>query len=289
MRIPLDVFYTSLASLTGTALPLSKSLSSAGRPDLAPLADGRPLADILQAGGFPALDVATVRAAEASGRLEEAFKALARRAREAEILRRRIKAIVIYPMFVVHGVIVAPWAIRWMFASASWAELGADLAVIWVVFFAVRGLLRSRFSDLLPVAGPIRAQIALSRFCDTLAGALDAAIPARRALELAADAAGGPLGRRARAAAAGDVNRPLVEMLDGVLPALSLEMLRAGEEAGSTDRALAKLSQRHHEDAVHALNKLVAVLPILLFIVALAVAVLQIVAMGGMPKPALPP
>lgn len=281
MPLPLDAFYTALAATVGTALPLPKALSTAGRPDLAPLADGRPLADILATGGLPELDVATIRAAEASGRLEAALKGLARRAREALILKRRLRAILIYPMVVVHGMIIAPWLIQWFFASASVSVLLYDLAAIWVVFFAVRAILSSRIAENLPVAGPIRRDVACSRFCDTLAGALDAALPMKRAIELAGDAAGGPTGTRARAAAAGDVNRPLVETLSGVLPPFSIEMLRAGEEAGSLDRALAKLAQRHFEDAVHALNKLVAVLPLILFFVTLALFVVQMAAIGG--------
>lgn len=288
MRLPLDLFYTSMAATVGTALPLPRVLASAGRPDLAPLADGRPLADILAAGGLPELDVAAVRAAEASGRLEQAFRTLARRAREAEILRRRIRAIVIYPMFIVHGVVIAPWVVQWIFATASFPVLLADLAAIWILFFAVRALLNSRFSEHLPVAGPIRREIACARFCDSLSGALDAAIPHRRAIEMAAAAAGGSMEGRARAAAAGDLQRPLYQTLEGVLPVLSVEMLRVGEESGSADKALAKLAQRHFEDATHALNKVVAILPVVLFLVAVGFAVLQIVALGGMPTPRLP-
>jgi type II secretory pathway component PulF len=191
-------------------------------------------------------------------------------------------------MFVVHGVVIAPWVIQWIFGTASVPVLLADLAVIWILYFLVRTLLLSRFAEHLPVAGPIRRDVACARFCDALAGALEAAIPLRRAIEMAAAAAGGAMETKARAAAAGDVNRPLVQTLEGVLPPLSLEMLRAGEESGSTDKALAKLSQRHFEDATHALNKLVAILPIVLFLVAVAAAVLQIVALGGLPTPRLP-
>lgn len=288
MSLPLDLFYTSMAATVGTALPLPRVLATSGRPDLVPLADGRPLADILAAGGLPELDVAAVRAAEASGRLEATFRALARRAREAQILKRRLRAIVLYPMFVVHGVVIAPWVIQWIFATASWTVLLANLAAIWILFFAIRALLLSRVSESLPVAGPIRREIACARFCDSLSGALDAAIPHRRAIEMAAAAAGGSMERRARAAAAGDLHRPFYQILEGVLPALSVEMLRAGEESGSTDKALAKLSQRHFEDATHALNKLVAILPIVLFLLAAAAAVLQIVALGGLPTPRLP-
>ncbi|MEK7467133.1 MAG: type II secretion system F family protein [Planctomycetota bacterium] len=281
MPLPLDAFYTALAATVGSALPLPKALASAGRPDLAPLADGRPLADILAAGGIPELDVATVRAAETTGRLEAALKGLARRAREALILKRRLRAILIYPLIVMHGMVIAPWVIQWIFATASVALLLYNLAGIWVLFFIVRAILSSRIAESLPVAGPIRRDVACARFCDALAGALDAALPMKRAIELAADAAGGPTGVRARAAAAGDVNRPLVETLAPVLPLFSIEMLRAGEEAGSIDKALAKLAQRHFEDAVHALNKLVAVLPLILFFVTLACFVLQLAAIGG--------
>ncbi len=288
MRLPLDLFYTSMAATVGTALPLPRVLATSGRPDLVPLADGRPLADILAAGGLPELDVAAVRAAEASGRLEEVFRTLARRAREAQILRRRVRAIVLYPMFVVHGVVIAPWVIQWIFATASWTVLLSDLAAIWILFFAVRALLNSRLSEHLPIAGPIRREIACARFCDSLSGALDAAIPHRRAIEMAAAAAGGAMETRARAAAAGDLHLPLYQILEGVLPVLSVEMLRVGEESGSANKALAKLAQRHFEDATHSLNKLVAILPIVLFFVALGVAVLQIVALGGMPTPRLP-
>ncbi|KAF0246623.1 MAG: hypothetical protein FD180_442 [Planctomycetota bacterium] len=281
MPLPLDAFYTALAATVGSALPLPKALSSAGRPDLALLADGRPLGDILAAGGIPELDVATIRAAERSGRIEAALKGLAKRAREALILKRRLHAIVLYPLIVAHGMVIAPWVIQWVFASVSVSVLLWDLVAIWVFFFVVRALLASRIGESLPCVGSIRRDVACARFCDSLAGALDAALPLKRAIELAADAAGGPTGARARTAAAGDVNRPLVETLAPVLPPFSVEMLRAGEEAGSIDKSLTKLAQRHFEDAVHALNKLIAVLPLLLFFLVLALFVLQLAAIGG--------
>ncbi|MCE9581489.1 MAG: type II secretion system F family protein [Planctomycetes bacterium] len=280
MTLPLDAFYTALASTCGTSLPLARSLSSCGRPDLALLADGRTLAEILEAGRFPAIDVAVVRAAEASGRLEAALKSLARRASEAKILRRKLTAILVYPMFVAHGVVIAPWIIQWIVGRPSFVMLLCDLAAIWILFFAARAMLRSPLGERLPVAGPIRRGVALARFCDTLSGALDAALPNRRAIELAADAAGGGTGARARVAAAGDVNRPLVEILAPVLPPLSIEMLRAGEESGNVDKALANLSTRHFEDAIHALNVVVAVLPVVLFLFVVALAVLQMMAIG---------
>lgn len=278
MRRNLDVFYTSLAATVSTALPLTRALASAGRPDLAPLADGRPLADILAAGGYPDIDVAVIRAAETSGRTEAALRTLARRAREAEMLRRRIKAIRIYPMALAHAALIVPFVIGWIFHGGSAWPLLMDLAGLWIGFFLIRAVLASAVGEALPVIGPVRRDVALARFCDALAGSLDAALPIPRAVAFAADAAGGSTGRRARAVA--DFNRPLVESLATVLPPLSLEMLRAGEEAGSTDKALAKLGQRHFEDAVHGLNKIVAILPVVLFLAAGALAAVQIFATG---------
>lgn len=280
MPLPLDAFYTALAATCDTAMPLARSLSCCGRPDLAPLADGRPLAEILAAGKFPEIDVEVVRAGEASGRLAAALKSLARRANESKILKRRLTAILIYPMLIAHGAVIVPWLLQWIIGQPSFLALIGDLAGIWIVFFAVRALLRSAAGEKLPVAGPIRRSIELARFCDTLSGALDAALPLRRALELAGNAAGGGVRTKALAAAAGDLHRPLVEILEPVLPALSLEMLRAGEESGNMDKSLAKLSARHFEEAVHALNIVLSVLPLVLFFAVVALVVLQMMVIG---------
>ena len=54
----------------------------------------------------------------------------------------------------------------------------------------------------------------------------------------------------------------------------------AGEEAGSTDKVLTKLGHQHFEDAIHSLNKLVALLPVILFLIVAALAFLQMMSIG---------
>jgi type II secretory pathway component PulF len=69
-------------------------------PAVADLHAGRPLGGV--DGRVPALDLAGIRAAEVSGRLEATFLDLARRAEETVALARARKAAVAYPFAIAH-------------------------------------------------------------------------------------------------------------------------------------------------------------------------------------------
>lgn len=107
MGVRLDAFYRSLAHLEAAAIPWPKAIemASGGDPAWAPavaaLDAGRALSEAFD-GRVPALDLAAVRAAEVSGRLESTFLDLARRAEAAVALARERKAAVAYPLIVTH-------------------------------------------------------------------------------------------------------------------------------------------------------------------------------------------
>jgi type II secretory pathway component PulF len=107
MGVRLDAFYRSLAHLEAAGIPWPRAvgMASGGDPAWAPavaaLEEGRPLAEAFD-GRVPALDLAGVRAAEVSGRLEETFLDLARRAEETLARDRARKAALAYPITVAH-------------------------------------------------------------------------------------------------------------------------------------------------------------------------------------------
>ncbi len=107
MGVRLDAFYRSLAHLEAAAVPWPRAVEMAtgGDPAWAPavalLAAGHPLSEAFD-GRVPALDLAGVRAAEVSGRLESTFLDLARRAEDTLARERARKAAVAYPMIVTH-------------------------------------------------------------------------------------------------------------------------------------------------------------------------------------------
>lgn len=107
MGVRLDAFYRSLAHLEAAAIPWPRAveMASGGDPALAgavaDLTAGRPLSEALD-GRVPALDLAGIRAAEVSGRLEATFLDLARRAEEALSRDRARKAALAYPFAVTH-------------------------------------------------------------------------------------------------------------------------------------------------------------------------------------------
>jgi len=265
---PRATFYHSLSVGLGAGLTVRKALESLRRPDLAALTDGRPLSAVLEAGGFPVLDLAVVRAAEETGRLDRALKQLSEAAEAGARLRRRLRNAAIYPVALLHAAVLIPWIAGWFMGYADPASLLFGLLGVWGLVGAATAILISPLRLHIPFIGDILRELALARFCRALAWTLDAGVPLQRALTLAADSAGEPPGGPTRRAATAGLGRPLHQILAHTLPSLSLEMVRAGEEAGSADRMLGKAAAVHEGTAGNRLAIFARMAPLVFFLLA---------------------
>ncbi len=115
MALPLSEIYRNLAVLHGAGLPWPEAVeraTGARSPRWDEVRDavssGTPLSDAL-VGVVPSLDLAGVRAGEASGRLEENLDALRTRHEREDRRRRETTAAVAYPVVLAHlGALLLP-------------------------------------------------------------------------------------------------------------------------------------------------------------------------------------
>ncbi len=108
MGLPLSVLYRNLAALHGAGIPWATALESAlGKPDpeweeaRRRVASGTSVAEALAPVVSP-LDLAAIRAGEASGRMEPALRALAQHHEDEERRRRERWASLAYPILLAH-------------------------------------------------------------------------------------------------------------------------------------------------------------------------------------------
>lgn len=128
----------------------------------------------------------------------------------------------------------------------------------------------------IPVAGGLFRKLAIARFTRAMAELLGAGVPVGDAVELSADAAG----NRHITARLGGVPAmvregvPLSQALiaTGQFPPQVVQMLITGEETGTADQMLAKVSEYYEGEAAAATRQLITISMVLLFL-ALAVAI----------------
>ncbi|MFO0933077.1 MAG: type II secretion system F family protein [Planctomycetota bacterium] len=207
MGVRLDAFYRSLAHLEAAAIPWPRAveMASGGDPAWAPaVADlhaGRPLSEAFD-GRVPALDLAGVRAAEVSGRLEATFLDLARRAEETVARERARKAAVAYPFAIAHFAAVlmpVPDLVTGAYGAAlGWAALILGPLYGWLAYRRAA----TRAIDATPRGGrpppwtaPLRTRAyveeADARALRALGWLHDAGVPLLEAVPLAAHAGAG--------------------------------------------------------------------------------------------------
>jgi general secretion pathway protein F len=248
---------------------------------LAEVLNGTPLSDAMQkqAKIFPADYIAVVRAGEIGGTLNDVFVELAELLERRAEIRARIQSALVYPCMlvalslatlaiIVGGLIPSiapifgqsgkpmPAGIRFMMAlQESWFEIvvGAALAALAILGTisvatrkpAVRQAL-DRFKLRVPVFGAFLLQQETARFARTLGTMLKAGVPLIQAAKSACSVIGN------RHIAAG-MDRAIEAIHQGaalhralrketVLPAIALQMISVGEEAGKLDRMLTSVA-----------------------------------------------
>ncbi|WP_316205376.1 type II secretion system F family protein [Bradyrhizobium sp. SZCCHNS3004] len=266
---------------------------------LADVLNGRPLSEAMQGQPriFPADYVAVARAGESGGRLAQVLTDLAELLERRAEIRARVQSALIYPSMlivlslatlaiIVGGVIPSmapiftqsgkplPLSIQLMLAlEAHWLEIVAgSLATLLaggaIIAFVLADPDRRRRLDRLalrlPLLGGFLLQQDTARFARTLGTMLMAGVPLIAATRSASDVVGN---RHLRAGMEQAIERiqqgtALHRALrnEVALPAVALQMIAVGEEAGKLDRMLLRVAQMLEKQLQTSVDRFMAAL-----------------------------
>lgn len=248
---------------------------------LSEVLNGMPLSDAMQkqSAVFPSDYIAVVRAGETGGTLADVFVELAELLERRAEIRSRIQSALIYPSMlvalslgtlsiIVGGLIPSiapifsqsgkpmPTSIQFLLAlQEKWIEIAVGMALVFATVLVAISLatrrpdIRQRLDRLklrLPVVGTFLLQQEAARFTRTLGTMLKAGVPLIQAARSACSVVGN------RHVAAG-MDRAIEAVHQGtalhralraeaVLPAIALQMISVGEEAGKLDRMLTRVA-----------------------------------------------
>ncbi|HET7813423.1 MAG TPA: type II secretion system F family protein [Candidatus Baltobacteraceae bacterium] len=251
-----------------------------------------------------------VRAGETGGRLDEALQRLAAMLERRDAVARRIATSLAYPAFVAVAacglLLFLMTGVLPMFQTLyeqmhvplpvgtvlllQWSGLlrspqGAAAVAVFVVAACAAGVAvfknvdRLRLLYRVPVAGAIARKAVLARIAHTLAMLLRSGVSLAAALSAAGEAARNTPFQSSLARITSFVNAgaPLAEPMesDGLFDALFVQLVRAGEEAGSLDTMLQKAAEYYHADVESSLDAAAAMAePAMILILGAVIAAL---------------
>ena len=297
-RFPLVLFSQELRVLLNAGLPLVESIETLAEKErgaetrallgrlAATLREGRPLSAALEQfpRAFPALYVATVRAAERSADLAPSLARYVAYATQLEAIRKRVVNASIYPLLLIAvGALVGLFLLLYVVPRFGhvYAERGGDLplfsrlllawgqaldqhAVIVLAVVAVlvaagvaafRSLrLRTALADALwrlPAVGERLKVYQLARFYRTIGMLVRGGMPLVAALEMGAELLHPLLRERLRAAhRAISEGGKLSQSMDrnGLTTPVALRMLAVGEQSGDIGEMLEQIAAFHDEE-----------------------------------------
>ena len=236
---------------------------------------------------FDDLYCSLIASGEDSGSLETMLDRVATYKEKTEALKSKLKKAMKYPIAVVTVAVVVTGILLVKVVpqfQEIFTSFGAQLPaftlfviglseivqaywfiVLAVIFALVAGFNRlmktsesfrhnfERLTLKLPVAGPIIQQSALARYARTLSTTFAAGVPLISALESVADATGNIVYKEAVLKVRDDVSTgqqlQFSMRATGVFPAMAVQMVAIGEEAGSLDEMLDKVAT-YYEDEV---------------------------------------
>lgn len=251
--------------------------SGEGADLLARVESGASFGEALRAAGFPSWQAEVVAAAEAGGRLDEAFSGLA-----AELERRRafwlaLLPKLLYPLILLHvapALMILPSCIAG--GGSFLPRLLRVLAPFWLGAAALAWVLAGVPGSVLARL-PLVSSFVKTRFFSTLALLVRTGLPFPKAVEFSAASAGlsasdAGLRRALGAAASGASFTDALGAL-GILSRSETDALRTSELAGRCDEQLALLARMSAQRNAALLDAVVAALPPLAYLaVALWVA-----------------
>ena len=263
---------------------------------------------------FTQLYVNMIKAGEAGGVLEIVLNRLAEFAEKSEKLKKRIKAAMVYPSFVI-SVAIAVLAFLVTFIVPKFAEMffDLDLELPWMTSFLitisdickkqwyipisfvigfiiflklVRRTKKGKYiidKILLnfPVIGTLIQKIAIARFTRTLGTLITSGVPILQSLVIVKDTAGNEVVSTAVEKVHDSIREgeSIVEPLkvSKVFPPMVISMIEVGEETGALAEMLIKIADNYDEDVDAAVEGLTSLLePFLIVFLAVVVGFIVI-------------
>ncbi len=258
---------------------------------------------------FNNLFIGLVRAGEVGGVLDETLDRLAQFLESDLRLRSKIKAAMTYPVlvmvmafFIVTGLVVfiipkfieifkdfnvkmpAPTQLLITISNISRTPVGMFTIVFgpMIIKFSWAKFVKTKFGKRLwdkwkkklPVFGKLGKNIAVARFCRTLATLLTSGVPILQAMETVANAIDDEvftdviMNARTRIREGDPIGEPLEK--SKMFPPMVIQMINIGEETGALDQMLGKVADFYEQEVETQLESLAA-----------ALEPLMIVALGG--------
>ena len=324
----LQIFSRQMYSLTRSGIPILRAIAGLSETthsqrmrdalnDISEqLTSGRPLSSAMNhhPDVFDALFVSTVHVGENTGKLEDAFIQLSGYIEREQETRRRIKAAMRYPIFVLIAIALAMVILNIMVIpkfAEMFSRFGADLPWATKVLIGTSNLFVNYWPVMLvgligtfigirywhstekgekqwdswklhiPAVGSIIERSTLSRYCRSFSMMLSAGVPMTQALSLVADAVDNAymhdriVGMR-RGIESGD-SMLRVSNQSQLFTPLVLQMVAVGEETGQIDQLLNDAADFYEGEVDYDLKNLTAKLePILIGFVAGIVLILAL-------------
>lgn len=278
--------------------------------------DGMPFSEALERhkDTFSSLIINMVKAGEMSGGLQRSIKYVADNIEKNYYMTSKIRGSLMYPAFVIGAAsiigflvvtfilpkitgiikdmgIAVPWytkVLMWLgdFMQTYW------WAVIIVIAGAVAGFMyyvnsESGKRDMeeivlkIPVIGMIASRLYIIRFAENLSALLSGGIPIVRALTVVADVVGNGVYKRVILQAAdnvrtgGSMSQVLVN--SPVIPPMVAQMVKIGEETGSTTQVLKAVSDFYSQEVDMLTKNMMSLIePILIVVLGIGVAIMVV-------------
>jgi type II secretory pathway component PulF len=299
--------YEQLSQLTAAGITVTAALELISRNPparefrkplqemVARLADGSTVADAMQQLGdwVPAFDIALVRAAEHSGRLDVVFKMLAGYYNDRAALNRQMISDLAYPVFLFHFAMLLMPTVLWFqgrlsglgFFLLTIGVLGGVWAGVIAIIFASQGKRGNEWRALfekicrpVPVLGSARQALALARLSAALEALLSAGVTIIEAWEMAAAGCGSPAMLRTvqqwrPQLVGGQTPSEAVSNEPRQFPEVFANLYHSGEISGQLDETLLRLHKYYQEEATRKLHILAKWVPKVIYFCVVGVVV----------------
>ncbi|MBP7822344.1 MAG: type II secretion system F family protein [Candidatus Moranbacteria bacterium] len=278
--------------------------------------DGMPFSEALERhkDTFSSLIINMVKAGEISGGLQRSIKYIADNIEKNYYMTSKIKGSLMYPGFVIGAAsiigflvitfilpkitaiikemgIAVPWytkVLMWLgdFMQAYWwAVLLVTIgAIVGFMYYADSEAGKRDMEEIIlkiPVVGTISSRLYLIRFAENLSALLAGGIPIVRALTVVADVVGNGIYKRVILQAADNVRTgglmSQVLMNSPVIPPMVAQMVKIGEETGSTVQVLKAVSDFYSQEVDMLTKNMMSLIePILIVVLGIGVAIMVV-------------
>jgi type IV pilus assembly protein PilC len=324
------LFTKQLAAMFNAGLPIIRALYGLAREErnrafsdslvsiATDIESGETLSNAVakHGGVFSKVYVSMVRSGERSGTLGVILGHLVKYMNRTEAVKRKVKAAMTYPVFVVGFAILATVVLMVRIVplmAGIYEKLGAELpgptkvvigvsravshnfwilpvvaAALVVAYQVMRRnptgrLSLDSFKLRLPVFGPIIQKVVIAKYLRTLGVLVESGLPIIDALELAGETAGNEVVARASVDIARHVSRGSGLALGfhtaGIFPEIVVQMITTGEETGRLSEMLATVSDHYDDQVESSVEGLASLIEPLLIVMVGGLIALMLVAM----------